>query len=335
MRILSLIIPLSFALSTASGAHPAVLSAGDDMCTPPHDDTTKWAPTTFQTLNLRMPGAYKLARTAVGEAAVYRAGNRVIGLQITDAGVRVPETFYLLASATGGSNAGGGTTSLGLSMSRASGVSYDHTMESTCSTVIAGRAADITTWTWTKHAESLNNTTDPGKHYLAIIRWGGMNGLPTSYIWISSTYKSDLMSLRQIFWTAHFEGFAAGAEGSTSRASLADAPCRDTMPAPRGAIGDFLDTALVAMLLNGITPPLPRGANDIMVTFDSSGAPSRVLVTSSSMPDSDQARLGSIVGSNINPQPPGSVTLVRVHIGLGFSGTGIQLAGSGKCARQP
>jgi hypothetical protein len=334
MRILALLVSLSFVVPTAT-AHTTVAAAGDDMCTPPHDDTTKWAPTSFQALNLKMPGAYKLTRTVAGEAAVYRAGNRVIGLQITDAGIRVPETFYLLVSATGGSSAGGGVNSLGGAMSRASGVTYDHTMESSCNAVIAGRPADITTWTWTKHAESLNNTTDPGKHYLAVIRWGGMNGLPTSYIWISSTYKTDLMSLRQIFWTVHFEGFASGAAGATARASLAAEPCRDTVPAPRGTIGDFLDTALVATLLNGITPALPRGANEMMVTFDSSGAPARIEVTSSGLADSDQARLGSIVGSNINTQPAGSVTLARVHVGLGFTGTSIQLAGVGKCARQP
>ena len=310
----------------------AVRAADDKMCTAPHDDTSKWAPASLQALSVKLPSAYKLSGTSAGQASVYRAGSRVIGIQIGDAGVRVPESFYLSAAAT----SGGGNQNVSLGMAGSAGsASYEHTMASTCEAVIAARPATITTWTWASHAGAMSNSSDEGKHYLAIVRWSGMNGQPTSYLWISSTYKSDLMSLRQIFWTAHFEGFASGAEGATSPLSLANAPCRDTMPAPRGTISDFLDTALVVMLLNGISPALPRGANEIVVTFDSSGAPARVLVTSSSMPDSDQARLGSIVGSNVNPQPAGSVTLARLRVGLGFTGTSVQLAGSGRCAYTP
>jgi hypothetical protein len=332
MRVLALITPLSFAVSIASGNHIAVLPSGDSMCTPPHDDTAKWVPATLQALGLKLPSAYKFAGSGGGRATTYRAGNRVIGLVIGDAGVSVPQTFYY--SVAGGVAAvGNQTQSLGGGMS--GGVAtYDHTMESQCTVVVAGRPAEITTWAWTKQAAAMTNGSDVGRHYLAVIRWAPLGDLPSAYIWISSTYKSDLMSLRQIFWTAHFEGLDANAAGATVGGAVA-VQCHDTMPAPRGVVTDYVDTGLVVMLLNGLTPPLPRGANEIMVTFDSSGAPSHVLVTKSSMPDSDQAKLGSIVGSNIQPQPASSVTLVRLHVGLGFTSSSVQLSGSGKCAHAP
>jgi hypothetical protein len=335
MRILVVIIPTLFVVSTVPAfgrVHTAVAVSGDNMCTVPHDDTAKWTPATLQALGLRVPSAYKFAGSGGGRASTYRAGNRYIGLVIGDQGISVPQTFYYSIAGGGGAN-GGGVRSLGGGMSTG-GATYDHTMESTCTTVIAGRPAEITTWKWEKQAAAMTNGSDVGRHYLAVIRWAALGDLPSAYIWISSTYKSDLMSLRQIFWTAHFEGLDAGAAGAAASGSLAE-PCRDTTPAPRGAVGDYVDTALTVMLLNGVSPPLARGGADVTVTFDSTGSPLKVAVGSSGMPDSDQARLGTIVGSNVQPQPPASVTLVRLHVGLGFSGTSIQLAGSAKCARAP
>ncbi len=213
------------------------------------------------------------------------------------------------------------------------GASYDHTMESSCTTVIAGRPAEITTWAWEKHAAAMTNGSEAGRHYIAVIRWAALGDLPSAYIFINSSYKSDLMSLRQVFWTAHFAGLDAGASGAGG-AALAE-PCRDTTPAPRGVVSDYIDTSLTVMLINGLTPPLARGGADVTVTFDSAGQPMKVAVGATGMPDSDQTRLGTIVGSNVQPQPASSVTLVRLHVGLGFSGTSIQLAGSGRCAHAP
>ncbi len=303
------------------------------MCTVPHDDTAKWTPATLQALGLKVPSAYKFAGSSGGRAATYRAGNRFIGLVIGDQGISVPQTFYYSVAGGGNEVNGGGMQSLGRGLSTG-GASYDHTLESSCTTVIAGRPAEITTWKWDKEAAAMTNGSDVGRHYLAVIRWASVGNLPSAYIWINSTYKSDLMSLRQVFWTAHFEGLDAGADGGAGTALVSE-PCRDTTPAPRGAVSDYVDTALTVMLLNGVSPPLARGGADVTVTFDSTGSPIKVAVGSSGMSDSDQARLGTIVGSNVQPQPAASVTLVRLHVGLGFSGTSIQLAGSAKCARAP
>jgi hypothetical protein len=322
MRMLALAVPLSaLAISAAmvpraeARSDAALLS--DNMCTLPHDDTVKWTPVVLQALGLRVPNSYHLTRTSAGTAASYRAGSRAIGLQIGDAGIEVPETFYRTASILSSGNTGDQDFAF------SDRISFDHTMQSACNTMIAGRPVDITTYSWEKHAGPLTTSLGEGKFYLAIARWGAGDGLPTSYIWINSNYKSDLMSLRQVFWTAHFAGFVGAAPKPPA--------CADTSPAPRGTVGEFLDTSVVGMLANSASPKLPKGSGTVLLRFDSTGNVAGVSVGGTLMADAAQKELGAIVGSNVIAQKPGSVTHVRIKVTVGDSALAYSLVGVGNC----
>ncbi len=88
------LLALAGALGGANARRAPAAVTGDNMCTTPHDDTAKWAPAMLQALSLKVPTAYKFSGSSGGRSSAYRAGNRVIGLMIGDAGVQVPQTFY-------------------------------------------------------------------------------------------------------------------------------------------------------------------------------------------------------------------------------------------------
>jgi hypothetical protein len=293
----------------------------DNMCAAPKMDTAKWMPVSLPNVNLLLPKGYGVA-TSGNDWRAYRAAGRVAGMIWGDNNVSVPESFMQIAmSLTMGQH--GGTGFLG----GGSISSVTSTLRTQCTTVIGERPVQITTYTWDVADATLSMSAGGGKHFMAVAWWPPAAGQPSIYTWYSTDYKSDLMSMRTIFYTAHFAAMDAVA------AAAAKPACADTSPAPRGTVGEFLDTSVVGMLANGASPPLPKGAGTVLLRFDSTGNVAGVSVGASLMPDAAQKELGAIVGSNVIAQKPGSVTHVRIKVTVGDSALSYSLLGVGNCTK--
>ena len=202
-----------------------------------------------------------------------------------------------------------------------------------CQTVIGDRPVEITTYTWNLADAPMTMTSGAGKHYLATARWAASDRMPVLYVWYASDYKSDLMQMRQIFWTAHFTPGASQQMEGVAEAVPFVAACADTQPPPRGTVGEFLDTSVVGMLANGASPPLPKGSGTVLLRFDSTGNVAGVSVGGTLMSDAAQKELGAIVGSNVIVQKPHTVTHVRIKVTVGDSALSYALVGVGNCAK--
>ena len=145
----------------------------------------------------------------------------------------------------------------------------------------------------------------------AVAEWPAEDKIPLVQVWIDSRYPSDLMDLRQIFWTAQFPGFTP--------VGLAQQDCREAAVAMKNADA-LLDTGLVSMLVAGAAPPLPRGNAVFEFTFDTSGALRPLDIPTSTIPHADLNRLAAIVGSNVRQQPR---VAARAGLRLELDSTGV------------
>jgi hypothetical protein len=260
-----------------------------------------------------------------GNNRVYKSGGRVIGVAWGESNVDQPQSFIDLALSLTG-NLHGYSGPLG-----GKGTSETHTQTSLCTTTIGGRRVEITTYMWDVANEALSIKEGMGKHYMAVARWNGIENHRTAYMWYSSDYKSDLMGMRSMFWTAQFAGLVGGSDAAAAAAVPVAAACLDTIPAPRGTIGEYLDTSLVAMLVNGASPPLPKSTTEFFMRFDSTGAVQKLGVTRSELPETAQQQMAAIVGSNILPQKAGSITFLRIRVEIGDTVLSYKLVGSARC----
>lgn len=320
LSLLALVIPLSFALGA-----PTTVRGADDMCTVPKLDTAKWMAVNTPDIDAMLPKGYGTSFTD-GNNRVYKSGGRVIGVAWGESHIDQPQSFIDLAwSLTG--NLHGYSGPLGGKSS-----SETHAQTSLCTTTIGGRKVEITTYMWDVANEALSIKEGMGKHYMAVARWSGIENHRAAYMWYSSDYKSDLMGMRSMFWTAKFAGLIGGSDAVAAAAVPVAAACLDTIPAPRGTIGEYLDTSLVAMLVNGASPPLPKSTTEFFMRFDSTGAVQKLGVTRSELTDAGQQQIAAIVGSNILPQKAGSITFLRIQVTVGDSVLGYKLVGLARCS---
>jgi hypothetical protein len=299
-------------------AHASVPRAPEEMCTTPKLDTAKWSSFTVASATLMLPRASSQAENGP-YYKTFRIGGRAAGLLWSDAGWIVPDSFYYAAARLAPGQHPGGPNSLGNASTMGSS-RIDGALASLCNTVIANRPVEISTYVWNLADAPMTMTAGSGKHYLAVARWPAATNTPVMYMWFASDYKSDLMQMRQMFWTMQFPGFAP-----------APPACADTSPPPRGTVGEFLDTSLVAMLVNGASPAIPKGSGTVLLRFDSTGNVAGVSVGATLMPDAAQKQLGAIVGSNVIAQKPGSVSHVRIKVTVGDSALSYALVGVGNC----
>jgi hypothetical protein len=277
VQVTTLAVGIVFA---ARAARPHPLAAGAEyICTPSNDDVSKWHLVEMASASIRVPTGYGVSGSG-GTYQFYASAGRYIGIQIGEYGV-LPT----------GQQQGNTQT------------------QSVCETVLGGRPAEISIYTWDHIDRAMAPSGEQGTHWVALARWAAYEGLPTTYVWIASHNRADLMALRQVFFTARFKGIAPDS------ASLAEDKCA-RMIHPLGAATDFVDTGLVSMLASSSTPPLPKGSAIFEITFDSSGVPGLVDVAASDLPAAAQRQLAAIVGSNIKQQSPLAERAgLRVEIG--------------------
>jgi hypothetical protein len=312
-------------------AHAGSPRVDDDMCATPKLDTAKWLSLNVPAGSIKLPKGYSQAELG-SYYRNYRGSGRVAGVLWSEAGFLIPDSLYVAASRLAPGQHGGGPGSLGNTLGRG-GAHIDGTLISLCQTVIGDRPVEITTYSWNYEDAPRTMSANAGKHYLATARWAAADRMPVLYVWYASDYRSDMMQMRQIFWTAHFIAPTSDQEAGVAEAVPYTAPCADSQPPPRGTVAEFLDTSVVGMLANGASPRLPKGSGTVLLRFDSTGNVAGVSVGASLMADAAQKELGAIVGSNVIAQKPGSVTHVRIKVTVGDSALSYALVGVGNCKR--
>jgi hypothetical protein len=255
-----------------------------DLCAPPAKlDTAKWrAMKGPEGMEYRMPPGYVIS----GSSAIYsyyRNGHKGIGAALGD---------------------GPSVLSQGYRISQRSG----------CTTVIAGRPAQLAVLELFVEDAPLSASGEAGSHYVIVARWMPTAGQSEVSLWFESQIRSDLATMRQLFWTA---SFPARAKQEATEAAKPDLATSCTMPAaPAPPIDAVLDTALVQMLA-GSSAPVPAGYAVLELRFDETGVPAGVTVAESSLPDSSQRQLATLVTSNLRPRDAHAPPMLRLRVETG------------------
>ena len=185
-----------------------------------------------------------------------------------------------------------------------------------CETVLGGRRAELTSYTWTEEDDNMSPSGQAGPQYMAVARFFSSGPQREVYIAFKSNIQSDIGSNRQIFWTVAFPGFAGGATppasqtvGASPAAAGPGAVAAAVAPAapacvPKAdpslpAASAVLDSALVQMLISG-AGPMPKGYALMSLKFDGASL-AGINVSQSDLPDQAQKQIATLVASNLKP----------------------------------
>jgi hypothetical protein len=285
-------MPLCTVLSIALISPPDALASSaraPDLCAPPTKlDTAKWrAMKGPEGMEYRLPPGYVIS----GSSAIhtyYINGHKGIGAALGD---------------------GPSVLSQGYRVSQRSG----------CTTVIGGRPVQIAVLELFVEDAPLSASGEAGSHYAIVARWTPVAGLSEVSLWFVSQIRSDLTTMRQLFWTASFPALAKQtAAAESAKPDLAAACATPAAPAP--PIDGVLDTALVQMLANN-SGPIPAGYAVLELRFDETGAPAGVTVAESTLPDAAQRQLATLVTSNLKPHDAKASPTLRLRVETGASFT--------------
>jgi hypothetical protein len=279
-----------------------------------------------------------LARTPIAPPAANGSFDDLCGapppaaassMQVVVSGVtmQVPSSFAVAASASYYQMYSTGKVSVQLWVGHRMPRQPNMQSLKTCHVTLGGRPATITLYTIPASLSPVAslNAESMARHDISAIptntasvtlfaEWLASDGIGVVDVAIVAQYQSDLLPLRQLFWTVQFPGSVGN--------KVVDPDCAKAPAAPP-KIAEVLDTGVVSMMVTGSTPPLPAGNAIFEFAFDSTGGMYPLAITRSSISDSAVRRLALIVGSNVKDQPPGAKRFgVRVEIapeGMSYS----------------
>ena len=213
-----------------------------------------------------------------------------------------------------------------------------------CETVLAGRRAELTSYTWTEEDDAMSPSGQAGPQYMAVARFFATGSQREVYVAFKSNIQSDIGSNRQIFWTVAFPGFAGGAtpaQSQTVSASLvaagpgAVAAATPAAPAcvPKAdptlpAASSVLDSALVQMLISG-SGAIPKGFAVMALKFNGASL-AGINVAQSDLPEPTQKQLATLVASNLKPHDAKSPAAFMLRVDT--QDAGLHYTVQGACA---
>lgn len=271
--------------------HPAARAeTAGDLCSQPRMQLGKWhgvKPIGGMTISLP-PGFSSAATISHNRGVVFFHGGRVRSVSVGTGPGPGPRL-------DAGSGMGTTTSREKLPLAPASG-SYSSSssqmnQKTQCATQIDGRDVQITMYDWSGPMGDGNGLSR------AVARFSSTGSQPEVFISLESDTQSDVVSFREVFWTASFDDAGSGTSPATAAVA---APCvakpDPSLPAP----GAVLDTALVRTLI-ATSGPIPTGFAVLAVKFDGSGALAGISVSQSDLPDSAQRKIATLVASNLEP----------------------------------
>jgi hypothetical protein len=213
-----------------------------------------------------------------------------------------------------------------------------------CETVLSGRRAELTSYTWTAEDDAMSPSGQAGPQYMAVARFFATGSQREVYVAFKSNIQSDIGANRQLFWTIAFPGFAGGAtppQSQTVSASLVaagpGAVAAVAPPAPAcvpksdptlPTANALLDSALVQMLISG-AGPMPKGFAVMALKFDGASL-AGINVAQSDLPDAAQKQLATLVASNLKPHDSKSPAAFMLRIDS--QDAGLHYTVQGACA---
>jgi hypothetical protein len=203
-----------------------------------------------------------------------------------------------------------------------------------CETTIGGRRVEISLYNWTVEDSSMAPSGDAGTHYRAVARFLTSGSWREVFVSIQSNMRSDVMSYRQLFWTADFGGSPAPAGvasvadarsvaspgvSPTSAAQTSTSPCIAKADPMLPAADAVLDTALVQTLIAS-AGPAPRGFAVMALEFDRSGALAGISVAQSDLPDPAQRQIATLIASNLKAHETRTSASYMLRVDAGEAG---------------
>jgi hypothetical protein len=195
------------------------------------------------------------------------------------------------------------------------------TEDSECETVLAGRRALITIYSWVNEGDRLTAAGGFGAHSAAVARFYASGAQPELFVAFITNAKYELSSFKQVFWTVSFGAspsatvaaipVAATTVASTQPVAVAPAVCNVGSTAGLPTASTVIDSAVVQTLLAS-APPIPNGYEVMQLQFDGSGELAGLSVAQSDLPEASQRELAAVVGTNLKPhdaKAPASILL--------------------------
>ena len=178
-------------------ANRAAAASRADLCSVPNMKTDKWHSTTeVGGMTVMLPPGFVARGIATGtgnaDSHGYFSGTH---------------RFILIGSGSGPSNLSVGGAAL--------------LQTADCETVLGGRRAELTSYTWTEEDDAMSPSGQAGPQYMAVARFFATGTQREVYVAFKSNIQSDIGSNRQIFWTVSFPGYASWRYGTCA----ADGEC--------------------------------------------------------------------------------------------------------------
>ena len=224
------------------------------------------------------------------------------------------------------------------------------TEDSECETVLAGRRALITIYSWVNEGDRLTAAGGFGAHSAAVARFYAAGVQPELFVAFITNAKYELNSFKQVFWTVSFGAspaatvaaspFAAPTVASTAVTTVAStqpvvvAPAACTAESTAGlpTANTVIDSSVVQTLLASAAP-IPNGYEVMQLQFDGSGELAGMSVAQSDLPEASQRELAAVVGTNLKPHDAKAPASILLRIDSAAAGLRYTVLPASACAQ--
>ena len=208
------------------------------------------------------------------------------------------------------------------------------TEDSECETVLAGRRALITVYSWVNEGDRLTAAGGFGAHSAAVARFYASGAQPELFVAFITNAKYELSSFKQVFWTVSFGGspsatiaaapvaaspVIATAVASTQPVAVAATACDAGSTAGLPTASTVIDSAVVQTLLAS-SAPIPNGYEVMQLQFDGNGELAGLSVAQSDLPEASQRELSAVVGTNLKTHDALTASTILLRIDSGDTG---------------